>query len=266
MRTDRLTAGALPMIRLLAWLFAALAFSAAARAAETGAPLDPFPADRTTEVSSLQNGAKLFANYCLTCHAASYMRYNRMHDIGLTDEQIRSNLIFASQTKVGDLMKVAIDPKDAKDWFGTVPPDLTLVARSRAGERGSGADYLYTYLRSFYRDPTRPTGWNNVVYPNVAMPHVLWQLQGIQAPLYDDVKSEDGKVEHVIKGLKLETPGSMNADEFNANVADLVAYLQWLSEPAQRERVRLGVWVLMFLALFWVVAWRLNAAYWKDVK
>jgi ubiquinol-cytochrome c reductase cytochrome c1 subunit len=256
------------MARWIGWAFAALVMGAgtAPALAVEGPTWDHFPAERATELAALQNGAKLFANYCLTCHAAAYMRYNRMQDLGLTDDQIRKNLIFSSTTKVGDLMKVSIDPKDAKDWFGTTPPDLTLVARSRAGEGGSGPDYLYTYLRSFYRDPSRPTGWNNTVYPNVAMPHVLWQLQGIQQPVYEDVKTEDGQTVHVIKRLDLVTPGSMSADEYNANIADLVAYLTWLSEPAQRERVRLGTWVLLFLAGFWIVAWRLNAAYWKDVK
>jgi len=256
------------MVRFIAWVFAALTMGAgvAPALAVEGPTWDHFPADRATELASLQNGAKLFANYCLSCHAASYMRYNRMNDIGLSDEQIRRNLVFSSAAKVGDLMKVAMDPKDAKDWFGAVPPDLTLVARSRSGEGGSGPDYLYTYLRSFYRDPTRPTGWNNTVYPNVAMPHVLWQLQGIQQPVYEDVKMEDGKVEHVIKRLELATPGTLSAEEYNSNIADLVAYLQWMSEPAQRQRVRLGVWVLIFLTGFWVVAWRLNASYWKDVK
>ncbi len=249
-----------------------LAFSAAfafagssAFAAEGGPAWDKFPTERVTDMAALQNGAKLFVNYCLNCHQAAYMRYNRLHDIGLNDDQIKNNLLFSGE-KVGDLMKTSLDPKDAKAWFGVVPPDLSVIARSRAGANGSGADYLYTYLRTFYRDETKPTGWNNRVFPNVGMPHVLWQLQGTQRAIFEDEKGEGGQVEHVFKGLTLETPGTMNAADYNANVADLVAYLQWMSEPAQNFRVKLGVWVLIFLAFFWVFAWRLNAAYWKDVK
>jgi ubiquinol-cytochrome c reductase cytochrome c1 subunit len=139
-------------------------------------------------MAALQNGAKLFVNYCLNCHAAAFMRYNRMRDIGLTEEQIKKNLMFATD-KVGDTMKVSLDPKDAKDWFGGLPPDLT---RDRAlalrGSKGSGADYLYTYLRTYYRDETKATGWNNLAFPSVGMPHVLWELQGQQRAIYADEK------------------------------------------------------------------------------
>ena len=151
----------------------ALALPALCIAAEEGYPWDRFPATKMTDKAALQRGAKTFVNYCLSCHSASYMRYNRMHDIGLTDDEIKNNLLFAAD-KVGDTMKVAMDPKDAKDWFGTTPPDLSVIARSRAeAGKGGGADYLYTLWRTFYRDDTRPTGWNNLVYPNIAMPHVL---------------------------------------------------------------------------------------------
>jgi ubiquinol-cytochrome c reductase cytochrome c1 subunit len=253
------------MKRFIAIALAAIAFSGAAFAQEGGPAWDKFPTERVTDMAALQNGAKLFVNYCLNCHQASYMRYNRLHDIGLSDDQIKSNLLFAGD-KVGDLMTTPLAAKDAKAFFGTVPPDLSVITRSRSGPNGSGADYLYTYLRSFYRDETRPTGWNNRVFPNVGMPHVLWELQGTQRAVFEDEKGEDGQVEHVFKGLKLETPGTLNAADYNAEVADLVAYLQWMSEPAQNFRVKLGVWVLIFLAVFWVFCWRLNAAYWKDVK
>jgi ubiquinol-cytochrome c reductase cytochrome c1 subunit len=255
------------MKRLIASLVVAFSLCGAAFAQEGGPKWDKFPVERLTDRAALQHGAKLFVNYCLNCHQAAYMRYNRLHDpeIGLTDDQIKSNLLFAGD-KVGDLMKTALDPKDAKAFFGTVPPDLSVIARSRSGANGSGADYLYTYLRSFYRDETRPTGWNNRVFPNVGMPHVLWELQGTQRAVYEDEKGEGEQVEHVFKGLKLETPGTLSPADYNADVADLVAYMQWMSEPAQNFRVRLGVWVLIFLALFWVISWRLNAAYWKDVK
>jgi ubiquinol-cytochrome c reductase cytochrome c1 subunit len=166
-------------------------------------------------------------------------------------------------------MKVALDPKDAKEWFGKVPPDLTLIARSRsAAGQGTGADYIYTYLRTYYRDDTKATGWNNAAFPNVGMPHVLWELQGQQRAVYADEKDphDPAKTVQVFKGFEQITPGSMNAAEYNLAVADLVAFLQWMAEPNQNDRKRLGVWVLLFLAVFTVIAWRLNAAFWKDIK
>jgi ubiquinol-cytochrome c reductase cytochrome c1 subunit len=253
--------------KLIAGFAVALCLVSGASANEGGAPWDKFPTERMTDMSSLQNGAKLFVNYCLNCHAASYMRYNRMRDLGLTETQIKQNLMFATE-KVGDTMKVSMDPRQAKEWFGANPPDLTVVARSRAGAQGSGADYLYTYLRSFYRDDARPTGWNNTAFANVGMPHVLWQLQGQQKAVFEEVKDphDAAKVEHHFKGFEQLTPGTLSPAEYNSAVADLVAYLQWMGEPAQSQRVRLGVWVLLFLALLTVLAWRLNAAYWKDIK
>ena len=253
------------MKRFIASVLVALSFCGAASAQEGGPAWDKFPTERLTDQAALQHGAKLFTNYCLNCHQAAYMRYNRMQDIGLTDDQIKSNLLFAGE-KVGDLMKTSLAPQDAKAFFGTVPPDLSVIARSRSGSNGSGADYLYTYLRSFYRDETRPTGWNNHVFPNVGMPNVLWQLQGTQRAVFEDEKGENGQVEHVFKGFQMESAGTRSPAEYNADVADLVAYLQWMSEPAQNFRVKLGVWVLIFLGVFWVFCWRLNAAYWKDVK
>lgn len=255
------------MKRLIACLMAALAFAGSALANEGGPAWDKFPKERVTDVAALQNGAKIFVNYCLNCHAASYNRYNRLHDIGLTDDQIKKNLLFAGE-KVGDLMTVSLDPKQAKEWFGAVPPDLSVVARSRAGANGSGADYLYTYMRTFYRDETRPTGWNNLVFPSVGMPHVLWQLQGEQRPIFVEEKDphDEKKTVHLFKGFEQTKPGTMSKADYDIAVADLVAYLQWMGEPAQTQRVRLGVWVLLFLAVFTVIAWRLNAAYWKDIK
>jgi ubiquinol-cytochrome c reductase cytochrome c1 subunit len=219
-------------------------------------------------MAALQNGAKLFVNYCLNCHAAEYMRYNRLRDIGLTEEQIKANLLF-TDAKVGETMKVALNPKEAKEWFGGVPPDLTVIARSRsAAGKGTGADYIYTYLRTYYRDETKATGWNNAAFPNVGMPHVLWELQGQQRAVYTDVvdPKDPKKVTQVYKGLEPITPGTLTPAQYNEAVADLVAYLKWMSEPNQADRVRLGVWVLLFLSIFTVIAWRLNAAFWKDVK
>jgi len=254
------------MKKILAFSLAVLGLVGAARANEAGVPWDKFPKERVTDLAALQHGAKLFVNYCLNCHAASLMRYNRMREIGLTDGQIKSNLMFAAE-KVGETMKVSLDPKLAKEWFGAAPPDLSVIARSRAGAGGSGADYLYTYMRGFYRDETKSTGWNNVVFPSVAMPHVLWQLQGEQRIAYQVVQDphDPGKTTEVLSGFELVSKGSLSKVEYDNAVADLVAFLQWMGEPAQNQRVRIGVWVLLFLCLFTVVAWRLNAAYWKDV-
>lgn len=255
------------MKKLLLSLLAALSFGVS-HASSDGISWDRFPVERVTDMASLQNGAKLFVNYCMNCHSAAYVRYNRLRDIGLTETQIKENLVFTG-AKVGDTMKSALDAKDAKDWFGAVPPDLSVVARSRAdGSKGSGADYLYTYLRSYYRDEARPTGWNNAAFPNVGMPNPLWELQGQQKAVWAEVKDahDPSKVTHVFKGLEPLTAGSMTPAQFNSAVADLVAFLQWMGEPGQNDRVRLGVWVLLFLAMFTVIAWRLNAAYWKDVK
>ena len=255
------------MKKILASLLAALAFCSVALANDGGPAWDKFPKDRVSDIAALQNGAKLFVNYCLNCHAAGYMRYNRLRDIDLTDEQIKKNLVFAGE-KVGELMTVAISAKDAKDWFGAPPPDLSVIARSRAGANGSGADYLYTYMRSFYRDETRPTGWNNLVYPAVAMPHVLWELQGEQRAVFAEEKDlhNPAKTTYVFKGFEQTKPGSLSKHDYDLATADLVAYLQWMGEPGQNQRVRMGVWVLLFLSIFTVIAWRLNASYWKDIK
>ena len=253
---------------LAASLAASLMLLGPAQAAEGGIEWDKFPDKRITDMAALQNGAKLFTNYCLNCHAAGFMRYNRLRDIGLTEQQIKDNLIFTG-AKVGDTMQIAMNPKDAKDWFGGVPPDLTLIARSRsAAGKGSGADYIYTYLRTYYRDETKATGWNNAAFPNVGMPHVLWELQGQQRAVFVDQKDpqDAAKSVQVLKGFEPITAGTMSTADYNNAVADLVAYLQWMGEPGQKSRVRMGVWVLLFLAVFTVIAWRLNASYWKDIK
>ncbi|MBP6901606.1 MAG: cytochrome c1 [Burkholderiaceae bacterium] len=256
------------MKKILAALLAALTLSTGALASGGDGPAwDKFPKDRINDVAALQHGAKLFVNYCLNCHAAAFMRFNRLRDIGLTDAQIKKNLLFTTE-KVGDLMTVAISAKDAKDWFGATPPDLSVIARSRAGAQGSGADYLYSYMRGFYRDETKATGWNNLYFPSVGMPHVLWELQGEQRAVYADEKDphDPAKTVHVFKGFEQTKPGQLSKADYDVAVADLVAYLQWMGEPGQNQRVRLGVWVLIFLAVFTVIAWRLNAAFWKDVK
>ncbi|MFL9926592.1 cytochrome c1 [Herbaspirillum lusitanum] len=254
-------------MKLLKRLIATLVLlPAIAYANEAGFALDRAP-DRTKDVSALQNGAKLFVNYCLNCHSASSMRYNRLRDIGLSDDQIKNNLLFTGE-KVGDLMKITMLPADAKAWFGATPPDLSVIARAKASDAGSGGDWIYTYLRSYYKDDTRPTGWNNMVFPNVGMPHVLWELQGVRTAKYVDEKDphDESKTIHKFDRFEQARPGKMSAIEYDNAVADLVGYLEWMAEPAQNTRKRLGVWVLLFLGVFLVLAWRLNASYWKQVK
>jgi ubiquinol-cytochrome c reductase cytochrome c1 subunit len=253
---------------LLASLSLSLGVSAPAAASEGGIAWDKFPVAKMNDMASLQNGAKLFVNYCINCHSAAFMRYNRLRDLGLTEAQIKQNLMFATD-KVGDTMKASLDPREAKEWFGGNPPDLTVIARSRANiSMGSGADYLYTYLRSYYRDDTKATGWNNLAFPSVGMPNVLWELQGQRAAKYVEEKDphHEGKTTHRFAGYEQLTPGKLTQVEFDDAVADLVGYMQWMGEPAQAQRYRLGVWVMLFLTLFIVITWRLNAAFWKDVK
>lgn len=209
--------------------------------------------------ASLQRGAKLFVNYCMGCHSLEHQRYNRMaRDIGLTDEQVKENLIFTG-AKVGDTMKNAMNKSEAKGWFGVVPPDLTLIARSR------GVDYLYTYLLTFYEDPSRPFGVNNAAFPNAGMPHVLWELQGMQKPVYEKHKNAEGHEVETLTGFELVQPGSMNPPQFKESMADLVNFLSYVGEPIKLERQRIGVWVILFLALAFVVFYLLKKEYWKDV-
>ena len=249
--------------KIMLVLTLALGFATAAQAAGGGIAWDKAPA-KTNDMAALQNGAKLFVNYCLNCHSAAFMRFNRLTDIGLTEAQIKANLL-VTNAKLGDTMKAAIDPQQAKAWFGVNPPDLTVIARSRAGAGGTGADYLYTYMRTFYKDPEKPTGWNNLAFPNIAMPHVLWELQGERRPLYDEVK-EHGQTAQVFKGWEQVKPGTMTPLQYDEAMGDLVNYLQWMGEPVQNTRVRIGVWVLLFLGVLTFLTWRLNAAYWKDIK
>ncbi len=232
-----------------------LALPVLAVASEEG-HLDKAPINLNNH-ESLQRGAKLFVNYCLSCHSANYMRYNRLVDIGLTEEQIKNNLLFASE-KVGDTMKVSMSQVDAKAWFGVVPPDLTVEARART------ADWLYTYLRGYYRDESSATGWNNVAFANVGMPHILWELQGQQVLKTEEYVDANG-VKTETHRLVLDKPGSMTPAEYDVAVADLVNYLVFMAEPVQMQRKKLGVIVLLFLGLFFVVAYYLKKEFWKDV-
>ncbi len=241
------------MKRFKTILFMLLAAPVAALAAGGhSVPLDKAPVN-VSDQESLQRGARIFVNYCLNCHAAGYMRYSRLQDLGLTEDQIKDNLMFAAE-KPGQTMDVSMPRADGKAWFGATPPDLSVIARSRS------ADWLYTYLRSFYRDESRPTGWNNRVFDKVGMPHVMWDLQGELVPRY----SKEGEHE-VIERLELAKPGSVSLAQYDAMVGDLVNYLVWMGEPAQNQRKQLGLIVLAFLAVFFVVAYYLKKEFWKDI-
>ncbi|MDA8328236.1 MAG: cytochrome c1 [Betaproteobacteria bacterium] len=203
------------------------------------------------DYASIQRGAKVFSNYCLSCHSANYVRYETLEQVGLTADQIKGNLMFAAD-KVGSRMTIAMRPADAKKWFGITPPDLSVEARSRT------PDWIYTYLRSFYRDDTRPSGWNNTALPNAAMPSVLWTLQGEQT-LKNPVK-EDEKPDFV-----LAHAGKLSPAEYNATVGDLVNYITWMAEPGKMKRMEIGVYVLLFLGLFFVLTFYLKKEFWKDI-
>lgn len=250
-------------------LAGALLCAPLAAAASESIRLDRLPADISpSDPVSLQRGAQVFVNYCMGCHGAAYMRYNRLQDLGLTEQEIIDNLIFTG-AKVGELMKIAMDPKDSKEWFGTPPPDLTVIARSRSSSAGSGADWLYSYLRGFYRDPARPSGWNNTVFPNVSMPHVLWQLQGeqvLRTGTQSIPRGSKGEVDkHELQKLVLEKPGAMKPADYDRMVGDLVNFLVYLGEPSRQSRVELGIYVLLFLGVLFVLAYLLKKEYWKDV-
>lgn len=207
--------------------------------------LDKAPID-ASNYESLQRGARTFVNYCLNCHSANYMRYNRLLEIGLTEKQIKENLLFAGE-KVGDTMKVAMSKKDAAKWLGAAPPDLSVEVRAR------GADWVYTYMRGFYRDASRPTGWNNTVFDKVGMPHVLYELQGEQ------------ELNHETHELKLVKPGRLSVEEYDVLVADLTNFMAYMAEPAKQQRNHLGWLVLLFLSVLLVLTYKLKKAYWKDI-
>lgn len=243
------------MRKLAALLFVCLPLRLLA--AELGYPLDHSPND-PRDLVSLQAGARTFANYCMGCHGAQYMRYNRLTELGLSEAQIRDNLMFTA-TKVGETMKTVMPPKEAKAWFGVTPPDLSVVARSR------GADWLYTYLRTFYRDPKTVSGWNNAVFPNVSMPHALWTLQGERALAMETAK-EPGEGERVQYKWTQLSQGSETPVQYDATVRDLVNFLVYVGEPAASSRRAIGIVVLFVLGVLFIFAYLLKHAFWKDVK
>ena len=243
------------MKKILALLLLAPALGWASSA---GVPLDRAPIN-LHDKASLQRGVQVFVNHCLNCHSASSMRYSRLTELGLTEAQIRDNLVLAGE-KVGEPMMGSMPPAVAKAAFGVVPPDLSLVGRSR------GADWLYTYMRSFYRDPATKTGWNNAIFPNVAMPHVLAEFQGTQAMSVTERMDEHTGDMKVTRELVAERPGTLKPLDYDRQVADLVNYLSYMAEPAQTDRKQWGVLVLFFLAGFFVLTLLLKNEYWKDVR
>lgn len=279
--------------KILGALALTLFFGGTTVHAEGGYSIESAP-NRITDLPALQNGAKLFVNYCLNCHSANSMRYNKLTELGITEEEIKKNLLFSAD-KVGDTMSIAMARADSNKWFGTTPPDLSVIARAKSVNLGpSGTDYIYSYLRTFYRDVSRPTGWNNLVFPSVGMPHVMWQEQGPVAMQRVNIAQQelDGKEQWVrttttfnefgfqvvdveplsdYSGPATETELLVPLDEkrqeqYDNDVADISNFLAWMAEPVQTMRKQIGIGVLLFLFFFFFVALRLNKAYWKDIK
>jgi len=264
-------------VRTLARLLAAILLLAAANAfaAEAGLRLEPALVNRL-DVESLQRGARNFVNYCLGCHGAQYMRYNRLTNLGLTETQVQDNLMFATD-KIGSTMNAPMSKVDGTAWFGAPPPDLTVESRIR------GKDWIYSYFLGFYRDEKSTTGWNNLVFPSVAMPHVLWNLQGSQKLVeteYEDHEKAQGawiavkglavvepakEGKWVVKTVAADVPGSLSPVEYKAFVADLVNYLDYMAEPVRNERINIGIIVLIYLGVLFVFAYALKRNYWNDV-
>ena len=235
-----------------------LLVSACGPAAAKGAQMMSFEPNLSDQ-KSLQRGARLFVNYCLSCHSASFMRFNRLgRDLGITDDVLKANFMFGTD-KPGDSMSIAMNPQDAEKWFGVAPPDLSVTARAR------GADWLYTYFMTFYRDSSRPTGVNNMAFKDVAMPHVLWERQGWQRAVYREEENEAGEMLKVIDRLELETPGTRTEEEYAADIRDLVNFLVYLGEPVKLQRIGIGGWVMAYLLVLLLVMVLLKREYWRDV-
>jgi len=263
-------------------------------AAGAAIPIERWPSDRATNFGSLQSGARLFANYCMGCHSANLVRWNRLEQIGLDERQIREFLIFGNQ-KVGDPLRIAMSPAEAKVWFGKTPPDLSVITRARTSFDFKGTDYIYTLLRGYYRDNSTPTGWNNIAYPNIGMPHIFWDRQGpreatlvsthrhvdpktghagfVQTTTVYDVDGNATRTETELKGPANESfaytfrpVDPQQSRQFDADAADVVAFLAFITDPSKSTRQRIGVWVLVFLTLFAAVAWHLNSVYWRNIK
>ena len=246
------------IILTLALVFASLTAMAASDVELEKAEIDP------DNISSLQRGARNFMNYCSGCHSAQYVRFNTIgRHLELTDQQLIDNLMFNAE-KTFETINAALPPDDGERWFGTAPPDLSLMARAK------GADYIYTFLKSFYIDPDSPTGVDNHVLPGTSMPHVLWELQGFQRAVFSEHVEEDENGNRTVslhfEGFEPVTGGSMDADEYDDFVRDTTNFLVYIAEPIRSDRRKLGVWVIMFLIFFWIIAAMLKKQIWKDVK
>jgi ubiquinol-cytochrome c reductase cytochrome c1 subunit len=243
------------MLRKFAFIALAALCTAGIANASEGAGLQEANV-RLDDVASLQRGARLFFNYCSGCHSLQYMRYSRIaEDLKLDEKDVANNLIFTG-AKIGDKAINNMPAAAATGWFGKAPPDLSLEARAK------GSDWIYNYLKSFYLDPSRPVGWNNTVFPNASMPNALWELQGLQVAV---THAAEGGHEVVVEKLEVKTPGRLDAAHFDQAVRDITAFLQYAGEPAALKRESIGIWVLLYLALFTFIAWLLKHEYWKDV-
>jgi ubiquinol-cytochrome c reductase cytochrome c1 subunit len=240
--------------RKLALFAAGLLVSASALANE-GGNLQQSGTD-LGDRGSLQRGAQLYMNYCAGCHSLKYMRYSRIgEDLGLSEDDVQNNLNLTG-AKFGETVLTSLTPEHATQWFGKMPPDLSVIARVR------GSDWIYTYLKSFYLDESRPLGWNNTVFPNASMPNPLWQLQGLQHPVYGE---KDANGETHVESLVLKQPGKLDGEAFDQSVRDITTFLEYVGEPAAIKRQSMGVWVILFLAAFTFLAYLLKKEYWKDV-
>lgn len=234
--------------------FAAAPVSAPALAAGPGEL--PHAGVDLDDQASLQRGAKLYMNYCSGCHSLKYLRYSRMaEDLGLTEDQVQANLNFIG-AKPGEQVNVAMTVEDGEQFFGKMPPDLSVISRVR------GSDWIAAYLKSFYLDETRPVGWNNTVFPNASMPNVLWEMQGLQHAEYG---AADAGGERPVEKLVLAQAGTQTPEQFDQTVRDITAFLEYAGEPAALKRQKVGVWVVLFLAFFTFLAWLLKKEYWRDV-
>lgn len=238
---------------------AAACFSVQATAAGGGSQFNEPANNDVGNEASLQRGARNYMNYCAGCHSAQYVRYNTLADgLELSEEQLIENLMFNAE-KTHETVQASMPADQSARWFGKTPPDLSLIARSR------GADYLYNFLRTFYVDDSRPAGTNNMVLAGASMPHVLWKLQGLQRPVYEEVTDEKGHTVQQFVEFESVTEGTLSPEEYDQFVRDTVNFLDYISEPVQLERRVLGVWVLLFLVVFFLFAYLLKKEIWKDV-
>ena len=239
----------------LAVFASGLLISFSAFAAGGGATLQA--GNDLSDRASLQRGAQLYMNYCAGCHSLTYMRYSRMaEDLGLTEDEVMKNLNFTG-SKFGEQVQVSMPAAGGEKWFGKMPPDLSVISRVR------GSDWIYTYLKSFYLDESRPLGWNNKLFPNASMPNPLWELQGLQHAEFGPVDPATG--ERHVEGLKVAQAGRQSAQEFDQTARDITNFLEYVGEPAALKRQSVGVWVILFLAALTFLAYLLKQEYWKDV-